>query len=143
MDKNAKRYGINDEYGFTLVEVMMAIVILGVALLAFAGVSFYSITQASGADMLTSATTLAMDQAENIKSLPYEDVTSGEDPNNPVDSTGQPDGHFTREWVVEDDVPDAGTKTVTITVSYNDQGRTEEVRIMTIVAEPAGSEVES
>jgi Tfp pilus assembly protein PilV len=132
-----------DGMGFSIVEILIAIVILGLALLGFAGVTFYSINQVHSADMVSVATTLAMDQLEAIKALPYEEVTSGSDPNNPVTQLGEPEGSYTREWTVQEDTPDAGTKTVRVTVSYADRERDKQVQVFTIIAEPPGSEVQT
>ena len=53
--------------GFTLIEVLVAIVVLSVALLALAGLQIISIRSNSFGNRMTEATTLARDLMEEMK----------------------------------------------------------------------------
>jgi type IV pilus assembly protein PilV len=57
--------------GFTLLEVMIAMVILGVALLGLAGLQVVSLRGNSLASGITEATTIAQDQLEQLICTPF------------------------------------------------------------------------
>lgn len=78
MRKNKMRYyGIyKNNKGFTLIEVMIAIVILTIGLLALVSVTVMVIKGNSLSKMMTTATTLAKDQLETIKNSSQTDDTS-------------------------------------------------------------------
>lgn len=119
--------------GFTLLEVLIAVVILAVGLLAIAQMQIISIRfNAQGRDM-TEATTLAMDTLEYLKSLPFNNADLADsdganngdltdtanvdhaDPNNPVDPQGIAGGRYTRIWNVADG---ADTKSIMVVVTW-------------------------
>ena len=59
--------------GFTLIEVMIAMAIFAIGILAVTTMQMRSIGQNTSARMQTEATTLAVDWMEQLLSLPYED----------------------------------------------------------------------
>lgn len=58
--------------GFTLLEVMIALAIFAVGILAVSAMQINSINQNAGARMQTEATTLATDAMERLLALPYD-----------------------------------------------------------------------
>jgi prepilin-type N-terminal cleavage/methylation domain-containing protein len=139
--------------GFTLLEVLIAVVILAIGLLAIAQMQIISIRfNAQGRDM-TEATTLAMDTLEHLKSLPFEnaDLTDSDagnngdltdtvsidhaDPNNPVDPQGIAGGRYTRIWNVADG---ADTKSVVVVVTWlsGPNRIPRQVRCSTLISNP-------
>jgi type IV pilus assembly protein PilV len=99
--------------GYTLIEVLIAMTIFAVGFLAVASMEIMSISQNAHARMQTEATAMAVDRLERLMALPYDHIDLSE-LNNPhrVVSDG-----YTVEWIVQDDVPINGTKSVKITVS--------------------------
>ncbi len=100
------------EKGFTLLEVMIAIVILAIALLGLAGLQITSVRGNSTATQITEATTLAQDRLEQLKGTPFTTLASG---NSLV--TGQSGLKYAVQWNVN---RPAGSSraTVQVTVSW-------------------------
>ena len=95
--------------GFTILEVMIAISILAIGLLAVFSGQTMAIQRNNTANRLTEAMTLAQDKAEELLALPYDDV----------DATGSPvtdPGGYTIQWTVDDTVFTHG-KLITVTVT--------------------------
>ena len=95
--------------GFTILEVMIAISILAIGLLAVFSTQTRCIRANNNANRLTEGITLAQDKMEELLALPYHDV----------DATGSPvtdPGGYTISWAVTD-YPDDHYKLITVTVS--------------------------
>ncbi len=106
-------FGQVNNRGFTLLEVLFALAIFSIGILAIAGLQISSINGNSSARMQTEATTLAVDRLEQLSARPYNHADL--DPNNnPHQATS---GSYTIVWNVSDDVPMAETKTINITVT--------------------------
>jgi type IV pilus assembly protein PilV len=113
--------------GFTLLEVLIAVVVLAFGLLAIAQMQVIAIRFNYQGRDATEAVTLAKDRLESLKSLPFDNpslVDTTEDNNDDLTDTGiidhaDPDnpigGRFTRIWNVADRVD---TKAVTVVVSW-------------------------
>lgn len=115
----------NTEKGFTLLEVIFAISILTVGILAVASMQISSIRGNAFAQDTSEASTWAMDRVEKLMDLPYNhsDLDNGNhtDPNNPYNN------RYNISWDVVSDVIINGTKTVTVTVTWSDHGVTKNV----------------
>ncbi|RJP58606.1 MAG: prepilin-type N-terminal cleavage/methylation domain-containing protein [Deltaproteobacteria bacterium] len=136
----------SNEKGFTLLEILIAMTILSVGLLALAEMTVYVIRSNAVGNKVTDATVLAQDKLEELRTLGYSDtqLSNGGD-NNDVSTdihsgtpsfplfTG-PDHTDTcnsscsvtisqtpqRVWNVADDTPASGMKTVTVIVGWKD-----------------------
>ena len=111
--------------GFTLIEIMIAILILVIALLGIAGVTVSVINGNAFSKEITSATTLGQDKMEELKNTDYGSIASGSDT----------DSIYTRTWTVTANSPVANTKTVEVEVSWSRGGNTHDVTLKTIVAQ--------
>jgi type IV pilus assembly protein PilV len=109
------------EKGFTLVEVLTAIVVFSLALLGLEKMHIAAIQVNAVASRLTQASTLAQDRVERLMAMPYNDpmladttatgiFTSYTDPNPPQG--------YTIRWEVDSDVPSANIKTINIFVTW-------------------------
>jgi type IV pilus modification protein PilV len=100
--------------GFSLVELMIALVVFGIGVLSLAAVIPVGIKRSNTAAQQTRASELAATCAEQVLETPYADgdMTSGDhdDVNNPY-----PGGYYVR-WTVEDDQPRADCKRITVRV---------------------------
>lgn len=94
-----------DNDGFTLVEVMIAMVVLLLGMLGVMGMQYYAITGNTSSREMRTATNLGQEQIEQLKSTPYTSLSSGTetqslDPNEIAMSGGQ---QFSRVWWVRGD----------------------------------------
>ena len=101
------------ENGYTLIEVLIALTIFAVGLLALAGMQTAAVRMNSTADKLTNLSTWGMDKIEELSALPYSDPL--------LDSAVKPYqeqlGDYTISWTVIKNNPITITKNVTVTVT--------------------------
>ncbi|MDP4857625.1 MAG: prepilin-type N-terminal cleavage/methylation domain-containing protein [Desulfobacterales bacterium] len=123
-----------DRNGFALIEVLMAMVIFTVGILALTGLQITTISGNAEARMQTEATAIGARVVERLRSLPFDhdDLVPKVHPHSLPASVSRP---YTVDWTVRADTPVNGTKTVRVTVTpFNKiNGRT--VTISTIIAE--------
>jgi len=116
--------------GFSLIEVLVALVILSISLLALAGLMVTTTRNNASGGHLTEAATLAQDKLERLRLLPLGTIANNFQPNtwypiNPLDdplpfvSSGIT---YTRKWSYTPNTPAPNTTldTITITVSWTD-----------------------
>lgn len=68
-----------DRGGFTMVEVIIAIVILAVGVLGLAGTTAYIVRQVTLADVMTERSTALQSTIERLQAMDYDSVGSGAD----------------------------------------------------------------
>ena len=112
--------GGTDAKGFTLMEVLIAMTILSVGLLAIASMQISAIQTTGGAKSISAGTAWAEDRLEYLLSLPYDD--SALDP-----AAGKPDpltspNYFTITYSVEDNKPRDNCKLITVSVQWTERG---------------------
>ena len=104
--------------GFTMIEVMIAIVVLSVGLLGIASMQLTAVKDNAGANRLTESATLAQDKIEELMGLPFNDpdLQDGtyQDPPTPAG--------YTIEWDVENNTPQPNTTLITVTVTWAEIG---------------------
>ena len=106
--------------GFSLIEVMIALVILAVALLALACLMVTTTKNNSFGGHITEAATFAQDKLEQLRATPFGMIAlNTTQTDNPVGSTGIT---YTRSWVAVPNIPPPGNTldVITITVSWAD-----------------------
>jgi len=110
---------MKEQNGFTLLEVIIALFIFSIGLLAVASMQMTAIKGNYFSGTLTEATSWAADQMETLMSLPYTDpdLTAGDHPD-----VSDPDDIYTITWSVADDATTNNTKTINITVAWADKG---------------------
>ncbi len=131
------------ERGFTLLEVLIAISIFAVGVLAVATMQISATRGNRLGNELTQATSLAQMQIEELKGADTGDpvdclvglptgLPNGNynDPNNPIDETGANGGIFTRSWVIAANT--ACSRLVTVTVAWTIGGNTYDVVLSTV-----------
>ena len=112
--------------GFTLIEVLVAVVVLSVALLALAGLQIISIRGNSFGNHMTEAATLAKDLMEEMKNSEWKQIAGRSDYHPKGDS---PNFYHRVCSVTELDK----IKTVTVTVSWDNGNH--QVTMVTNVAD--------
>ena len=122
--------------GFTLIEVLIALVILSVAFLGLAGLMVQTTKNNSFGGRMTEAATFAQDKLEELRAVSWVTITPGSDR-----KTGSAIGtDYARNWTV---VPNAivapytepTLNTVTITVNWNDRTN-HSLRFISAIANP-------
>jgi type IV pilus modification protein PilV len=111
--------------GFTLIEVMVAMVVFAVGLLAIGALQITAIKGNSVARGNTEAATLAMDQVESLCS-DYDALNAGSDTSN---------ANYNVNWTVDQDDVIDNTKTLVVTVSWNEEGQARQLAITRVVPE--------
>jgi type IV pilus assembly protein PilV len=116
---------MGNEKGVTLVEVMIALLIFTVGILAVADMQVSSLRSMAATNKGMYDTAVAGARLEEILSKPYDhpslrDVDDGYDESTPDHGPFaiQPTGS-TIEWEVDDDFPVPGTKRITVTVRWS------------------------
>lgn len=122
--------------GFSLLEVMVAIVVLSVGAMAVARGMGAALASGTDAGEQTRASALAVDRLEYLKSRPATEVD--DEPAERIDARGvpDPDGRYVRQVVVTDASEGArpNTKEVTVRVEYQaGQRGTRDVEIYTVL----------
>lgn len=111
---------IDNTGGFTLIEVMIAIAVLTIGLLAIGSVQISSINGNNTGKMTSQAATFAADQLERLLALDYTDAQLDDGT-----SSQRQEGSYTIGWTV-DDTASANTRLIVVTVTSGNlamQGR--------------------
>lgn len=135
----------NRQNGFTLIEVMIAMLLLTIGILAAGTMQISSLDGNSRANRLTQASTWAGDKIEALMSRSYDDSllkevnTAGSAGLNCTDTTGTPacladhtqpsTNGFTVFWNVADDFPIKDSKTIRVIVRRSDRNTTKTVAV--------------
>lgn len=131
-----RRRRVRGPAGFTLIEVMVALVVFAIGVLAL-GVTIPAATRRiSLAGAQTRASSIATERAETLLITPYDngDLTAGThtDPANPID------GMYYLRWIVTDDQPITGCKRVVVSVSRWNVNRTPEAAVTIVTPQSGG-----
>ena len=114
--------------GFSLVEMLIAMAILSLGLLAAASMQYGSMRNNTKGDVYTQARMLAKAQLETLKNQPLTSLIAGDySDGGLIDAEGQPGGIYNREWRIAD----WGTQAryITVTVSWERLGKTGSVAL--------------
>lgn len=124
---------MRSQLGLTLVEVVIAMGLVFIALLAFSGLALVSLKGAATGKHLTTATSLAQEKIEAIKLQGYNsNILSKVEANEPYESL--PDFPlYRRVSTIEPINPTIGLQTVTVTVWWADDNHA--VTLSTILVE--------
>jgi len=115
---------LKKENGFTLIEVLIALTIFAVGLLAVAALQTSAIKMNSTSNKLTNLSTLAMDQIEKLSALPYADPA--------FDPAGNPYQNIMTNYTVSYSVtPNSPVPNImTIQVTVTGRGKTENITFL-------------
>lgn len=108
---------ISNQRGFTLLELLIALVILAIGLLGLAGLHVTAIQGNVSGFKISTASAVAQQRIEELKAL---------DPSSAILNEGNyNDGNVTvqgviynRSYAIQDDTPVTGTSTITLTVTW-------------------------
>ncbi len=104
-----------EQKGFTLIEVLVAIVVIGLAATATAN-GMRATTNLLGENSLQGeAITLAQEAVEDLRTVRYEDIANG--------SRTTADGIYTVTWTALTNNPEIGMKFITVTTAWKWKGQ--------------------
>ncbi len=117
--------------GFSLVEVLIALLILAISLLALAGLMVTTTRNSSFGGHMTEASTFAQDKLEQLRVSPWGGVATGND--TALGSTGLT---YTRNWTVTPNT-DGNQRWVSISINWTDptKNSNHSIRLLSVVSE--------
>lgn len=135
---------MHDQAGFTLIEILIAVVVLTIGLLSANAMQVSTIQGNSQANRISESSNWAGDKIENLLGLDYDDPDLDDDDGDGTDQDGDDDGvdddggnfgldeivnpdgsetsadgNYTVSWNVAVDYPMPNIKTIKIIVSHN------------------------
>jgi type IV pilus modification protein PilV len=119
----------NSTQGFSLVEVLIALAIFAVGVLAVALMLDTSIHYNSSARLMSEATEIAQHQMEKLMNASYNDAE--------LDAFSSPYGpntigSYSVSWTVQENIPMSDMKTIKLTVAWNNQGESKSLTVDSI-----------
>jgi type IV pilus assembly protein PilV len=135
----------SNEKGFSLIEILIAITVFAIGILAIGKMQIAAIKGNSFANDLTKATTLAQDRMEKLIGLSYIDPLNNDtngngdtgldaDANATVDHNDV-DGMYNIFWNIAENCPIDNTKKIRVIVTWKDKGEQKKVKITSMKAD--------
>ena len=124
--RSVNDFDLSREKGFTLVEVLIAVSIFSVGLLAVAMMLDTAIQYNSSARFIAEATEIAHSQMEQLMNSPYDDASLDEafSPYGPT-----PIANYNVSWTVRENVPMPAMKTISLSVAWTNRGESKSLTI--------------
>jgi type IV pilus assembly protein PilV len=120
---------IGFEEGFTLIEIMIALLVMSIGLTALAAVQISAIRGNAFSKRMTTAVSIADEKIEQIKSIPYANIVS----ESSIQVT-QSNMNFTMQVTVTDNSPLPNSKKVEVVVTWSEGSKSHSVPFTTIVS---------
>jgi type II secretion system protein I len=114
--------------GFTLLEILVALIIFSIGILALTSLTVTATRTGSYGGRMTEAVTFAQDKLEELKTNSWEKIVSGTD-----QETGPTGITYTRNWkVLEKET--RNLKTVSIRIDWNDPAH-HSISLFTVISQ--------
>ena len=123
---------LNNQKGFTLIEVLIAMAIFSIGILGLTTLLLSTARSVKIGNAITQATMLARDQIETLERVT--DVTtlsSGVETN--IDAQGNPGGIYNRSWTISNPLGGSKTRQILVIVSWSHHGKNRSVELSTII----------
>jgi prepilin-type N-terminal cleavage/methylation domain-containing protein len=119
---NCNQRTVDNQRGFTLLEILIAIFIFAIGMLAVATMQISGLQGNATASVHTGAVAWGKDRVEKLitRSYDHADLVGGAPPG--VTHPTVTEGRYNISWTVTDDAPVNNIKTVVITVTWQDRG---------------------
>jgi Tfp pilus assembly protein PilV len=133
---NPRDFRVPDD-GFTIVETLIALLLILLVGLGSAQLVLGSVEAVRDSDFTTVASMLAMEKFEELRQHDFDDTDLIAGEYSESDIVGFPE--FTRSWLIEDDAPSVGLKRITVTVTalWGNRGQPRSASAVTYRASPA------
>jgi type II secretory pathway pseudopilin PulG len=115
--------------GFSLIEVLVAMSTFMIAASAMASLMYHSTATVSENNFISQAVACAQGKLEHLRTLAYEDLKDGSDSGDDCNKDGM---SFSRVWNVDEDTPADGAKTIVVTVSWTEKGKSRSYELQTV-----------
>ncbi len=111
---------LTNKKGFTILEVLIAISLLAIGMMALATLQSSGIRGNDLGNRTTQALALGQDKLEELINADAlgQAIAAGTDNN--IDEIGNAGGIFSRNWLIQPDTPAPDQDTIAITVTWND-----------------------
>lgn len=107
---------LNNRNGATLVEIMIAMLIFGIGIIAAVRALPESSQKTTRSRNISKAVNLAQEKVEELMGVSWNhaDLAAGAhvDPTNPIET------HYIRSWSVQDNTPVESMKTISVSVTF-------------------------
>jgi len=124
----APPYQNNYQAGVTIIELLIAMVILAMGVLAATSMQIGTARNNSTGNIRTQAHMLAIEQLEILKNQDVSFLIPGTYSDaSPIDANGQPGGIYTRNWTIGN--LGTGGRILTVTVQWLRWGKTNRVEL--------------
>jgi prepilin-type N-terminal cleavage/methylation domain-containing protein len=122
------RQALRGAQGFSLLELLMAMVFIGIGVMAVAGLFPLATKNVNDGRLLSTALGRAQEKLEELQCAGYGSALLAT--GTYVDSIGT----YARTWTVQDSLPNEGSKLVTVVVGWPTNRGGESVTLMTYIA---------
>ena len=121
----------NNKDGFTLIEVLIAMAILAIGMMAVISMQLSAAKNNTKGDLITQATLLAKQKMEELKSVSsVSTLTDGSE--NDIDQSGASGGIFDRSWTITNPLGGSSTRQLAVTVVWSNRGISSSVVLRSI-----------
>lgn len=124
------KHSLSIAEGFTLIEIMIAVAIISIGLLALGGLQVSLVRGNALSQRMTAAISVAEQKIEQVKNTSYANIEA--ESSTQIQASGF---NFTRQVTVTDNSPLANTKTVNVAVTWSDGLKTHTVPFTTIITQ--------
>jgi prepilin-type N-terminal cleavage/methylation domain-containing protein len=111
------RHFLTEQNGYSLVEILIAVTIFSIGILAVAGMQISSMYGNAFSRNTTGAVTIAQDRIEQTMDLSFDhaDLSAG--------NYTETQGMYNVAWTINDDVMAPNTKTIDVTLTWTQYGQ--------------------
>lgn len=121
----------NNKDGFTLIEVLIAMAILAIGMMAVISMQLSAARNNAKGNLITQATLLAKQKMEQLKSVgSVTTLTDGSESD--IDQSGQSGGIFDRSWIITNPLGGSATRQLAVTVEWAYRGVSSSVVLRSI-----------